>query len=344
MTGPERPVTRLLGSVSAVMVVDDAAPDADTLAAWGEALSSLFTDVELTIIANGVPSAVALALEALAANIPDLTVHFLAARIDHDTAHLVGLDTALGDWVVLAKPLPERLSVLGALVARAKEGYQVMSAIGKAGASRGLVYGGLELVYFRLYRVLTGRTVLRPPPAVRLYGRAAALFIAGAADGEMLLKSEVIAGGLPAFVGRYPELIADSPHPRSWREIASKAVHELLNASSVPLRLASLIGLASGLLSMVYSLYVVAVYLLKPNVLQGWTTLSLQISGMMFLFSMLFALMAEYVLGIYRGLAPRRRYIITRELRSPQRRHAARLNVINEAGEFHLGMPEEVSR
>jgi hypothetical protein len=344
MTGPDATFGRIassqLGSVSAVMVVDDVAHDPAVLAAWGEALAQLFTDVELVVVANGVPSPVALALEAQVADIPDLTVHFLADRIDHDTAHLVGLDTAIGDWVLLGEPGAARIGVLRELIGRVREGYQVATAVGDAEAPRGRLYGLLAPLYFRLYRALSGRTVLRPPPVLRLFSRAAALYVAGSPDGEMLLKTEVIAGGFPAFVGRFPGLASDRPHPRNWRATVSKGLHELLSASALPLRLASFIALATGLLSLVYSVYVVGVYLLKPDVLAGWTTLSLQISGMMFLFSLLFALMAEYVLGIYRGMAPRRRYVITRELRSPKRRHDARLNVVNEAGEFQLGMPD----
>src|SRR5215469_3182344 len=90
----------LLRSVSAVMIADDEnVPGRATLAAWGEALAELFTDTELVIIANGVSGPVALELEWLAADIPDLTIHFLAERIDRDAAQLVGLDTAIGDWI-----------------------------------------------------------------------------------------------------------------------------------------------------------------------------------------------------------------------------------------------------
>ncbi|WP_146101556.1 glycosyltransferase family protein [Rhodopila globiformis] len=344
MTGPETPAVRAVGSVTAVIVADDAAPDAATLTVWGEALAELFGDVELVIVANGLPSAVALELDALCGGIPDLTIHFLADRIDHDAAVLVGLDTALGDWVLLGEPRPERLPVLHALVTEARQGYQVLAAVGGSGGRRRSADNWLASGYFWLYRRLTGRTILRPPPVLRLYSRAAALFIAGSADGEMLLKAGYVAGGLPAHVAHYAGLATDAPRARTWRATVSKATRELLSATTIPLRLAALIALTSGLLSLLYSLYVVAVYLLKPDVLPGWTTLSLQISGMMFLFSLLFALMAEYVLGIYRGLAPRRRYVITRELRSPKRRHATRLNVVGEDGSFHLGMSDEVSR
>jgi hypothetical protein len=338
MTGPEVAVPEL-GSVSAVLVVDERAPDTSVLAAWGEALARRFADVELVVVANGVSSPVALALEALAATTPDLTVHFLAERIDHDAACLAGLDTAIGDWVLLAEPQVARIAVLEELLGRAAAGFQVVIAMPAEAAGPDSCYGRLSGLYFRLYRALTGRTVLRPAPLLRLYSRAAGLFIAGSPEGEMLLKTETVAGGFPSFVSRHPGLASDQPRRRGWRATVSKGLRELLSATALPLRLASAIAVLAGVLSLLYSLYVVAVYVFKPNVEAGWTTLSLQISGMMFLFSALFALMAEYVLGIYRNLAPRRRTVITRELRSPLHRHAGRLNVVNEEGTFQLGMP-----
>ena len=66
------------------MVVDDLVPDQIVVRSWGDALAEFFADIELVIVANGVSSAITLELEALAAVIPDLTVHFLIERIDPD--------------------------------------------------------------------------------------------------------------------------------------------------------------------------------------------------------------------------------------------------------------------
>ena len=343
MTGPEAlpSAEANAGSVSVVIVVEETAPDAAALTSWGEALAALFNDTEFVLIANGVPSAVALALEALTANLPDITVHFLAERIDHDTAYLVGLDTAVGDWVLLTELHSDRLRALRDVIGRLAEGYQVAIAVGDESREHSPIYSVLARLYFRLYRLSTGRAVLVPPAALRLYARAVALYIAGSSEGEMLIKAGTIAGGFPAVILRYPGLTADPPRWRGLRGSIAKGVHELLSASALPLRMASLVALATGVLSLLYSLYVVGVYMLKPDVLQGWTTLSLQISGMMFLFSLLFALMAEYVLGIYRGISPRRRYVIVRELRSRSQRQPDRLNVVDGSGVFRLGMPVE---
>ena len=339
--GIARPDCLRLGTVSAVMVVEAVAPTAAALKEWGQELAEIFEDIELVVIANGVSSSVTLALEDLATEVPDLTIQFLASPIDRDAAYLVGLDIALGDWLILAQPRAERLRPLSELVARAREGYQVVTAVGPNAESRGLIYAVLEQLFFQLYVLLTGWTMLRPAPVMRLYSRAAAQFITASAHGEMLLKAASVAGGFPSFISRDLGIQADEAARRSWRNTVSKAVQELLTASTLPLRAASLIALLSGGLSLVYSLYVVGIYLFKPDVLPGWTTLSMQISGMMFLFSMLLAVMSEYLVGIYRTLAPRRRYVVSRELRSRKRWHANRLNVVDQAGSFRLGMPDE---
>lgn len=336
MTGPEP--SSCLSSVSAVMVVEDAVPESADLEAWGEALGRLFTDTELIVVANGVNGEVALALESLARMTPDLTVHFLADRIDRDTARLVGMDMAIGDWVLLAEPGPHRLAALPDLIAPVGKGYQAISLQGRDEPAPSWAVRLARAARNRLYFALAKRKVLNPEPRMRLYSRAAALYVAGSPDGEMLLKTETVAGGFPSIAGQVPSLTPNAKSAVHWRAAGSKALQDLLRASALPLRLASLLALTSGALSLLYSLYVVGIYFLKSGVEPGWTTLSLQISGMMFLFSLLFALLAEYVLAIYRGMPPRRRYIITRELRSLQRRSQPRLNVINEDGDFYLGM------
>ena len=332
------------GSLSAVLVVSNEAPSLETLTGWSDALAELFTDVQLIVVANGVTTPVALALEALTAQVPDITVLFLADRIDHDNAYLIGLDTAIGDWVLLAEARIERLPVLRELLSRLRDGYQVAIALGERATGHGPLYAVVSRVYFWIYQTLTGRPILVPPPVLRLYSRTAALFIAGSAEGGMLLKSEVIAGGFAVFVSRHTALGSDPLPSRRGIETIAKGIRELLNATAFPLRLTSAIALTSGVLSLCYSIYVLVIWFFQPEVMKGWTTLSLQVSGMMFLFSVMFTLMAEYVLGIYRNLAPRRRYLITREIRGPRTRHSGRLNVIDATGAFHLGKPAEVTK
>jgi hypothetical protein len=89
-----------------------------------------------------------------------------------------------------------------------------------------------------------------------------------------------------------------------------------------------MVSVLAGLLNVVYAGYVVLIYLFKADVVEGWTTLSLQISGMFFLFSIVLALLSEYVIRIFQGGLGRPAYHVGREFRSPALSREARLNVL----------------
>jgi polyisoprenyl-phosphate glycosyltransferase len=78
---------------------------------------------------------------------------------------------------------------------------------------------------------------------------------------------------------------------RALRIGLSVVVHN----SIVPLRIASALGLLGSFLSFLYSGYAVVVYLLKPDVASGWTTISLAMSGLFGIAFLILALMGEYL-------------------------------------------------
>ena len=69
----------------------------------------------------------------------------------------------------------------------------------------------------------------------------------------------------------------------------------LVHYSILPLRLVSLLGLLGSGLSLLYSAYVVVIYIFKSDVMPGWTTLSLQVSGLFAIVFLMMALLSEYV-------------------------------------------------
>jgi hypothetical protein len=131
--------------------------------------------------------------------------------------------------------------------------------------------------------------------------------------------------------------LAPRPQRTHWRKRSAKAVRLMITVGATPVCLVGTIAMLSGLLSLVYAAYVIGVYLTKPHVEAGWTTLSLQLSAMMFLFSVMLSLLSEYVVQIYSVLAMRRRRLVARELRSPRTRASGVLNVIDETGAYRLG-------
>jgi hypothetical protein len=156
----------------------------------------------------------------------------------------------------------------------------------------------------------------------------------------LLLKARTCG---PGFASTEVDVAEASPEPEQASSIAAraaKAVRLAISLGATPVRMLGLFAMLASALSLIYAAYVVLVFLLKPNVEAGWTTLSLQIAGMMFLFSLMFWLLSEYVVQIHAATGGRRRRTVVRELRSERTARSSRLNVVDETGAFRLGAPE----
>lgn len=86
----------------------------------------------------------------------------------------------------------------------------------------------------------------------------------------------------------------------------------------------SLLGAAANLL---YSIYVLAVWLLKPDVAPGWVSLSLQQSGMFFLISMVLLVLGEYILHMARLSSEGPAYHVAQEFTSARIIRKEKLNI-----------------
>jgi dolichol-phosphate mannosyltransferase len=243
-------------------------------------------------------------------------------------------------------PSEEELALLPNLLAPLRDGYDLVVAdpldgklVVKRPLSNHLLLGG----YLRIYRILTGVDLEIRPTGFRVLSRAAALYIAGHPAAELLLRSRGLGPGFPGKVVPLVPSRGVVHSSSSLRANWSTGVNTLLSATTVPLRLASYIGLLGGILSLAYGVYAIATYVFRRGVIAGWTTISLQLAAMMFIFSVLFMLLSEYVLQIHAANAPRSlRHLVLRELRSPLSRRSARLNVVDAQGQFQLGAPADL--
>jgi hypothetical protein len=314
----------MLASVTLVAVVDAAPPDAAMLARFAAALTACCPDVETVLVVGRAPTRpTVLALKALAAEAPDLTVVLLAEPVHDDTARLVGIEHAVGDAVIFADLLHTDPADLPPLLAPLAAGYDLVVA------DRGTPARRFSFFYAALFRLLTGAAPDLRPTGLRALSRAAALHVAARPDAELAVRARALGASFPSTVIRQPGRPEPPIQPR--RHSLPEALGLLLSASTLPLRGASYAAALGGILSALYSVYVFAVFLLKRDVAAGWTTLSLQLSGMMFIFS---------VIQLYAGAPPRsRRHLVLRELRSPSSRRAGRLNVVDADGRFQLGAP-----
>ena len=264
---------------------------------------------------------------------------FLAEPVHDDLARLVGIEHSVGDYILFCDPTEDDPALLAPVLAPVHDGYDLVVA-----DSGDYVRPGSRMerstvaAYGRIYTLVTGAPIDLQPTGLRVLSRAASLYVAGRQDAELMLRARRLGHGFPATTVPIPPQPA---RPRTGRSHTwSKGIGLLLSVSALPMRGASYAALFGGILSALYSIYVVGVFLFKSDVAEGWTTLSLQLSGMMFVFSIVLMFLSEYVIQIHATNAPRsRRYLVIREIRSPLSRRTQRLNVVDAEGRFQLGKP-----
>jgi polyisoprenyl-phosphate glycosyltransferase len=100
-----------------------------------------------------------------------------------------------------------------------------------------------------------------------------------------------------------------------------------VSTTKAPLRAATALCVFGAFANLLYSAYVIAVALLKPDVAAGWVSLSLQQSGMFFLISLVLLVLSEYILHMARISSEGPAYHVGREFTSMRMTRRERLNV-----------------
>lgn len=228
---------------------------------------------------------------------PTLRYVRLARPYSTDILLTAGLDTAIGDYVVLTSPECDPPSEIPAMLRKAASTEcGIVTGIDPSGGGQSLkrrLFHGLFALGCR--RILG---IEFPAHATRfqVLTRAAATAIARTHDKRPqfpVFASQAGFGGTTYSYRRVARPGADVPKKRL--DAIDRAVSIVVLNSLSPLRFASLFAVAGGTLNLLYAGYVVAVYAFKDAVAPGWTTLSLQTSVMFLFVFLVLVVMCEYL-------------------------------------------------
>lgn len=330
----------LLPSVSVVIVARRRCPPLAILCQLSDQLERLFADFEFVLVATETDEAAALQLKDLVEHLPDSLAVFLGEPVHDDVARLIGIDHAVSDYVLFAAPTVDEIASLAQLIEPLRSGSDLVIGRSPQAVERGAIGRALFLLFRTLFRLAAGKDFEDQPTAFRILSRAAALYIATRRDGEVLVRARTLGSGFPVVeVSVSSESRRSRKKPSLLRDLG-RAARLIATGSTTLLRASSYIALAGGVASAIYATYVILIYFFYSDVQPGWTTLSLQLSGMLLLFSVQFLLLSEHVMQLAadRGASPRP-HLIIREVRSPRSRRISRLNVVDHQGRFEPGAP-----
>lgn len=259
-------------------------------------LESRYTNYEVLIVDDHSDDDTLAVAEAALSQYACVRLIGLSRRVDFEIATMAGLEAAIGDFVVTMEPDCDPPEHIPALVDMVRGGHDIV--IGKTDTTRhrGATYRFLHGVYFALApRIM--QIELRPGiTGYCALSRQAVNAITRIRQRKRLFALVASETGYSMATYVYQQR-AESANRRERGLLRSirRGLSIVVNNSNVPLRLVSAVGLVGSLLCLLYGVYVFAINLLKEEVMEGWTTLSLQTSGLMFLMFLMLALIGEYM-------------------------------------------------
>jgi hypothetical protein len=300
-------------TVAAIVSAERGDIDLDRLKDLADALSD---DWEIIVVAHSLKPELTRRLIAAIQEIPDATAHFLDSPSNDDIARLAALDMAIGDRVLLVDWLDLDVDVCRKMLETARQGTDVVLEAAPVEAKGNLLYRAARAAFMRMYNGISGLRIDPRRFANRLYSREAARYLLTRREAEMLLNTVYLADAFPGLVVRRDAPV-NGAGTRPGSRAMKRAYRALNFARSVPLRFVIFICLLSAILNVAYMSYALLSKLMESNVEPGWSSLSLQISGIFLLLSIVLGIIAEHLIEVDRAVNRRPNYHVLREVRSP---------------------------
>jgi hypothetical protein len=297
---------------------------------WHEAASKIGTEIELVIVANGLPRETVQGLRTLAETIDNLQVYILQLPCRIPVARFAGLEHAVGDWVVIIDPVSDPPGVLGDLFdAVVRDGADLAAAVDRHPHSGwALSERLLSWCYHRLFRAFHGFNLNQTASSTRLLSRSVVNAILQHDFPLVALDILPLTGGYRSSFVQYSRQVPEKNASTVERILDRWRI--LLGINAVPLRVANALCALGAGAALVYSVYVALVYFFKEDVVPGWTTLSLLVTGMFLLMSLVLWFLSEYMILLLDAGARRARYDVAEEFASNTQTYRRRLNVESE--------------
>jgi glycosyltransferase involved in cell wall biosynthesis len=291
-------------------------------------VSGIVADFEVIVVDNASEDESVAILKRLTQEhgLPNLQVYALTKEVDTDTAASVGLENALGDFVGVVDLLSDDIAFLPEMLEKALSGADVVFATNLRKARQSLAYRLADSMFNRLFRWFSGVDLAAEAPRLRLVSKRVVNFVLQHPQPSVIYRH------LPATAGFSRASLTYSTEPKAgpakkFGESIDRGMRLLISTTQAPMRLVTTLSLFGAVSNLVYSLYVITIALFKEDVAPGWTSLSLQQSGMFFLLSLVLLVLGEYVLHMARLTTEGPPYHVGQEFTSARLTRLRRLNV-----------------
>jgi len=269
---------------------------------------------ELVCVNDGSRDNTLLVLIGLAAEDARVRVYDLSRNFGKEAALTAGLDQARGRVAIpLDADLQDPPELIPALVAKWREGFDVVNAVRAARLGEGWLKQASAHWFYRVMNRLSAIEIPRDTGDFRLLSRAALEALRQMPERRRFMKGMFVWVGFPTASVPYRRACRHAGRT-SWNywRLWNFALEGITSFSQVPLRVASYLGLAVALLSMLYALFLIIRTLIFGNPVSGYPSLMAAILFLGGVQLVALGVIGEYIGRIYEETKHRPIYIIRR--------------------------------
>lgn len=331
-----RPANQLVSNYF-VSVVVPLRNDGDLVAGFVDELVDIvrgrYQNYEIVLVDDGSTDETAISMTAILARHECMRYLRLSRSFGTEVAILAGLDTVIGDVVVILRPEEDPVAMVPDFVEKARVVNGIVFGLRTKPLRETWSYTIGRRLFTRLVRNLLG---IELPERVTLFmalTRQTLNAVNQIKDKSRALRIFSSFVGFSHYFLEYaPIERRPAPRAKSVRDAAGRAVSLIVTNSTRPLRIVSLLGMFMSVLNLLYIGYVFAVYAFKPHVAEGWITTSLQQAVMFLFLFLILAILCEYVGRLLEEVRDRPLYFVAQERTSSVMiRDEDRRNVVVES-------------
>jgi len=281
-------------------------------------LAELPVDVswEVVFIDDGSRDASARQLQEMAAREPRYKVISFARNFGHQIAITAGMDRAEGEAVVVMDAdLQDPPEVVREMLARWREGFEVVYAVRERRLGETWFKKITATVFYRMFRAMLGFDVALDAGDFRLMSRTVILTLRSLRERHRFIR------GMVGWIGFKQTAVRYTRHERfagvtkyPLRKMISFAFDGITSFSTLPLRTATWLGALAALLAMGLGVWAFYVKIHGVSAVPGWTTIMILVALGSSAQLLVIGILGAYVGRIYEEVQRRPLYTVAKEV------------------------------